>query len=128
MNSIKGPDDSTEYEIFGEMNPDSTVKVTKNILPKGKKLVISIDGYDAGPDTYFYIKNQEDIELSYSIQKRESETSEGYLVMEDGAVLSVPAGTNEGHTDLQFKLYTGEREYAGKYEGTVTFTATVENQ
>ena len=62
--------------------------------------------------------------LDYKIEKPGAGSS---AVVVGGEVLNVPAGTNEADQALKFTLSTstGTAEIAGKYTGTVTFTADV---
>ena len=124
-------DDNTNYI----QNNDSKVMVTKNVLPFGKELVITAKG--SGADGAFKMESTAGTkgELNYKVRvskdgtyKTLGDESNGYSY----EVLAVPSGTNNGETLLQFVLstYLGGNttaEYADKYEGTVTFTATVED-
>lgn len=133
----KGGTNETDIGLYYVKNDDSKVKVTKNVIPYNKKLVITAKG--SGDNGAFKIKSVgEDTlkgELSYSVKvskdgtyKTLGDESNGYSY----EVLAVPSGTNEGEALLQFVLGTSlgggaTAEYADKYEGTVTFTATVED-
>lgn len=134
----KGGTNDTDIGLYYVKNDDSRVKVTKNVIPYDKKLVITAKG--SGDEGAFTIKSVgKDVlkgELSYSVKVSKDGT---YTTLGDELnggsyeVLAVPSGTNEGEALLQFVLGThlgGDTtaEYADKYEGTVTFTATVENQ
>lgn len=125
-------DDNTNYI----QNNDSKVMVTKNVLPFGKKLVITAKG--SGADGAFKMESTATNgggELNYKVRvskdgtyKTLGDESNGYSY----EVLAVPSGTNNGETLLQFVLstYLGGNttaEYADKYEGAVIFTATVED-
>ena len=96
----------------------NTVSVTKNIIPDGKTLKITVKG--SGDNGEFQIKNGSTV-LSYTIKDGDTEISTG------GDVLNVAAGTNVGSKDLTFTLSTTTKtaEVAGSYTGTVTYTAAI---
>lgn len=135
----KGGTNDTDIGSYYVKNDDSKVKVTKNVIPYNKKLVITAKG--SGDNGAFTIESVgEDTlkgELSYSVKVSKNGGS-SYDILGDESngdsyeVLAVPSGTNEGEALLQFVLGTylgggATAEYADKYEGTVTFTATVED-
>lgn len=95
------------------------VAVTKNVLHEGAKLEIKVKG--SGVGDAFTISNGGTEILSYAI----NDGSEKKEV--NSTIIEVPAGTNEGSKDLDFKLSTtGKKaEIAGSYEGRVTYTATI---
>lgn len=96
----------------------NTVSVTKNIIPDGTKLQITVAG--SGTDGAFEIKNGS-TPLTYTVKKGDNGISSG------GSVLDVSAGTNAADAALTFTLSTTTKgaEVAGDYKGTVTYTATV---
>lgn len=95
------------------------VSVTKNVLHEGAKLEIKVKG--SGTDNAFTISNGKTEVLSYAINDGNTDLAV------DGTVIEVPAGTNEGSKDLNFKLTTtGKKaEIAGNYNGTVSYTANI---
>lgn len=114
-------------------NDDSKVTVTKNVIPYGKKLVITAKG--SGTDGAFTIESiGEEVlkrKLNYSVGVLEGSTYEKLNDDNGYEVLEVLSGINDGEALLQFTLntYAGSNttaEYADKYAGTVIFTATVE--
>ena len=96
----------------------NTVSVTKNIIPDGKNLNITVAG--SGANGEFQIENGNTV-LSYTIKDGDTEISKG------GVVLNVAAGTNTDSKDLTFTLSTTTEtaEVAGSYTGTVTYTASI---
>lgn len=97
----------------------NTVSVSKNIIPDGKTLKITVKG--SGENGEYQIKNGNTI-LNYTIKTDSTEIATG------GNVLSVAAGTNADSKALTFTLTTGKgtAEVAGNYTGTVTYTASIE--
>ena len=95
------------------------VAVTENVLHEGAKLHITVRG--SGTDGAFSITNGKTEVLSYAINNG----AEDLAI--DGTVLDVPAGTNVGDKDLEFKLSTTTKaaEVAGSYTGTVSYTAAI---
>lgn len=98
------------------------VSVTKNVLAEGNKLHIVVKG--SGTSDAFTINNGKSEVLSYAINDGAADLAVG------GTVLDVEAGTNTGEKALKFTLSTAKRaaEIAGKYSGTVTYTASVVSQ
>lgn len=103
----------------------AVLKVTKNVIPDGTALCITIAG---GENNAFQIKNGKTT-LNYTVSTLG--TNDIYTpVTSGGKVLTVPAGTNTANQDLCFTLSTakGENnvaEVAGSYTGTAVFTAQV---
>lgn len=97
---------------------NNIVSVSKNIIPDGKTLKITVKG--SGTDGAYEIKNG-NTTLNYKIKVGESEIATG------GDVMNVGAGTNSASKDLTFVLTTGNgtAEVAGSYTGTVTYTASI---
>lgn len=135
----KGGTNDTDIGLYYVENDDSKVKVTKNVIPYNKKLVITAKG--SGDNGAFTIKSVGEDTLKGKLSYRVKVSKNGgssYDILGDESngdsyeVLAVPSGTNEGEALLQFVLSTylgggATAEYADKYEGTVTFTATVED-
>lgn len=67
--------------------------------------------------------------VNTSVEKTGNKVSVSKNVIPDGKKLNIAAGTNTGSKDLTFTLKTGNgtAEVAGKYSGTVTYTASVVN-
>lgn len=98
---------------------NNSISVTKNIIPDGTKLQITVNG--SGTDNAFTISNG-DTDLDYTVAK----TGETAISSGD-TVLELEAGTNTGAQSLTFTLNTGsaEAEVAGTYTGEVTYTAAI---
>lgn len=109
-----------------EVTDGNKVSVTKNVIAEGKKLRITAKGSGAG--NAFTVQNGEAGKqiLSYTITRN----SDSQQVAVEGKVLDVASGTDKGSETLIFKLTTKSEgsEVAGKYEGTVTYTAAVVDQ
>ena len=97
---------------------ENAVKVTKNVIPDGTALSISVAG--SGEQGAFVIKNG-NTALTYTVWDSENN------IEAKNVVLTVAAGTNTGSKNLTYRLTTGtgSAEVAGTYEGTVTYTASV---
>ena len=110
-----------------------TVAVTRNIIPDGKKLRITIDAYSCDAlgtkktDNVFQVANGNS-QLAYTVNNGTADLAIG------GTVLDVAAGTNTGSQALTFTLDTSKlagaasnlaAEVAGDYHGKVVYTATV---
>lgn len=114
----KGVNATSKVEMKGE----DTVKVTRNVIPDGRNLHITI----AGKEGAFQIKNG-NTTLSYTVSKVGTDGISSTPVNSGDEVLTVPAGTNAASQDLGFVLSTstGTAEVAGYYTGTAVFTAQV---
>lgn len=114
------------------------VCVTKNVIPSGKTLKISIDTAASGV-TYettgtnankFYVENDEDVKLYFTINLPYS-GSIGNKILDstNSEVLKVGSGTNTGSESLTFTLSTAvdvfDAERAGTYNGKVAFKSEV---
>lgn len=102
----------------------AVLKVTKNVIPDGTELRITI----AGKDGAFQIANG-NTTLNYTVSTLGTDDNSTTVTSGD-KVLTVPAGTNTANQDLCFTLSTakGENnvaEVAGSYTGTAVFTAQV---
>ena len=117
----KGVNSTSVVEASSEYGNAQKVKVTKNVIGDGNILSISASG--SGVDGAFSVKNGSTT-LNYKLEKPGAIATE---VVPGGEVLGVPAGVNEEEQSLRFTLSTstGTAEIAGKYTGTVTFTADV---
>lgn len=120
----------SKTDISGNADEEGKVEVTQNIIPEGKKLVITAKGN--GTENAFTIKNKLSSdpdtfgteELTYEVKVGTNETP----LKKDGMVLEVPAGTNQKSVNLAFTLHTTDQrtaEIAGSYEGTMTYTAAI---
>lgn len=120
-------------EAIGKEDTASVIKVDKNVIPSGTKLVVTAEGSGDPDDNgkrMFTMANAQGDELSYAIDASGTRLGIGSGTYE---VLSLEAGENTKSVDLTFSMVTtgGHRngaEFAGEYKGTVTFTATVENK
>lgn len=112
-------------EVKGTSSDGNKVEVTKNVIPNGKKLKITVAG--SGDSNAFTIKNNDGVTLDYTVNNGDTGASD---LIPGGEVLSVAAGTNNGEKTMVFTLTTGAgtAEVAGSYSGTVTYTAEVVNQ
>lgn len=117
----KGVKKTSVVEATADSGNAQKVMVTRNVIADGKALQITATG--SGENGNFSIKNGSTV-LNYKIEKPGNPASE---ITPGGEVMSVPAGINEGDQPLFFTLSTstGTAEIAGKYTGTVTFTADV---
>ena len=117
----KGVGATSVVEAKADSGVAQKVKVTKNVIRDGSMLQITAVG--SGANGAFSVKNGSTV-LSYKMEKPGSPSKE---VAVGGDVLSVPSGTNEGEQPLTFTLSTsnGTAEIAGKYTGSVTFTADI---
>ena len=109
------------------------VIVTKNVIG-GKFLKITLE--PAGSSTDFSVKNDEGVELKYTVTLTDTTIGSkvntpnrkiGTIVTEK-TILAVPAGTNTAEAKLKFELSTattGTSEKAGTYTGNVQFTASI---
>ncbi len=115
----KGVNQTSSVTADADTGDTQKVQVTKNIIPDGETLRITM----AGTGGAFEIKNGETT-LTYTVTKNDTAKT---AIASGGEVLSVAAGTNTGDQDLIFTLKTGTgtAEVAGKYEGTITYTAAV---
>ena len=104
------------------MHGEDAVKVTRNVIPDGQNLHITI----AGKEGAFQIKNG-NTTLSYTVSKVGTDGISSTPVNSGDEVLTVPAGTNAASQNLGFVLSTstGTAEVAGYYIGTAVFTAQV---
>ena len=117
----KGVGATSVVEAKSDSGAVQKVKVTRNVIPDGSSLQITAVG--SGNNGALSVKNGSTV-LGYKMEKPGSPSRE---VAIGGEVLSVPAGTNEGEQPLTFTLSTsnGTAEIAGKYTGSVTFTANI---
>ena len=117
----KGVGATSVVEANADSGNQQKVKVTKNVIGDGKQLQITAAG--SGDNGAFSIKSGATT-LNYKVEKPGSDSP---TVVVGGNVLSVPAGTNEASQTLKFTLSTsnGTAEIAGKYTGSVTFTADI---
>lgn len=106
-----------------EVTSDNPVKVTKNIIPEGQMLKITVEG--SGTDKEFTIDNGKTETLKYDVNNGEENN-----LTTGGTVLTVNAGTNVASKNMKFTLHTTSKaaEVAGTYDGTVTYTASIVNQ
>lgn len=137
---------SYEWTIHSEVDLGTTstskndleVKVTKNVIPEGKVLKITVAGQ--GTNGAFEIKNQVPdgggtkdgkITRTYTVKSDEGEsgkTSNKTNVEAKGTVMVVPSATNEKTAKLDFELVDNTATVtatAGSYKGTVTYTADI---
>lgn len=109
-----------------------TVSVTKNVIPDGKKLEITVRGNGGGnqtedlQDKSFKVANGS-TKLNYTVTKGEES------IAIEGKVLDVPAGKATDSTTLTFNLTTNsgeenESQVAGHYSGKLIYTASIVNQ
>lgn len=128
--------DTNKKITNGDGSSSNEVKVSKNTIPTGKKLVIKVQGNGGGnttdtssiTDKSFKIKDKNSTAtLSYTVT---SSVKSG-KVTTGNEVLSVDAGTAEGNTYMTFVLDTvaaNSSEFAGSYEGKLIYTASIEDQ
>lgn len=118
--SDKGAGTTSQVEANADSGATQKVKVTKNVIPVGKKLTIA-----AGSSNDFKIKSGA-TELSYDVKAGSNP------IVADSEILSLNAGINTADQALTFTLHTvsgaNAAEQAGKYEGTMTFASSVDAQ
>ena len=91
------------------------IEVENVVVEKGKQVEVALTEAND-----FKVATTEGAELTYTVKNGETEVAEG------DTVLAVnPADGTAGETTLSFVAPT-TIQYAGKYEGTVTFTVAVE--
>lgn len=98
---------------------DSAIKVTRNIIPDGTKLSITLaEGND-------YQVHNGNTALSYEVFN--ASDASGTAMAPKAEVMKVVAGTNTGSTPLTFKLKTSTTtsEVAGDYTGTIGYVASI---
>lgn len=131
----------TEDETaFTYKDKDSVVKVTKNVIPEGKELVITAKGYYGADNekTGFKVATPEGATLTYKVMYGGMIGLDLPYVENDSdavGIMKVAAGTNSSEMNLFFQLTTQAQnkkgnasEIAGKYTGTLTYTAAVKDQ
>lgn len=103
------------------VTPDNPVEVTKNIIPEGKMLKITVAG--SGTDNAFTIDNGNTEKLEYDVNNGKDLTI-------GETVLTVNAGTNAASKNMKFTLHTTgkDAEVAGTYSGNVKYTASIVDQ
>lgn len=119
--------DKTEVEANAETGETQKVKVTKNVIPNGKKLQITVDSettQTVASGKKFAIKTNEDAYLTYVIKKGTDYNDE---IAVGGEVISVNSGIEQADTALKFVLTRDSganvSEKAGTYTGVAKFTA-----
>lgn len=112
--------DKAGTESTVNKDADNGVKITKNIIPDGKKLSIKID-----PKQEFTIANG-NTKLNYKVYNANAAT--GNELTKGAEVVSADAGTNTASTAMTFVLSTNTTEVAGNYTGTITYTASIEEK
>lgn len=124
---------NNQYITNGDGSSTNKVEVTKNVIPTGKNLVITVAGNGGLEGTTagdFKIKTSDNAELDYTVTSsaQKGENNATGEVSTNGTVLVVAAGTNTGETYMTFKLdtTTKDSEYAGSYTGRLIYTAKVQ--
>ena len=128
--------DTNKKITNGDGSSSNEVKVTKNTIPTGKKLVIKVQGNGGGDTT----DTSTITDKSFTIKDKSSTATLSYTVTSSfkngevatgNEVLSVNAGTAQGSTHMTFVLDTvaaNSSEFAGSYEGKLIYTASIEPQ
>lgn len=125
--------DTAEVVADSEVGNTQKVKVTKNIIPNGKKLKITVDSQttkEVRGRARFAIKTSDDAYLVYAIKKGAGYTEE---IPVNGEVMKVESGKKTADTPLKFFLTKDTAngadenvsEKAGTYTGVAVFTAQV---
>ena len=92
----------------------ATISAENVVVPKGKQVEVALTDANG-----FTVATPQGASLTYTVKNGEAEVAEG------DTVLAVnPDNGKTGETTLSFVAPT-EIQYAGKYEGTVTFTIAV---
>lgn len=116
---IKFTADSDSVTTSGTTGATQDVQVTKNVIPNGKNLVISVTNTD------FKIATTDGASLNYKVSVKGTDGQFTELKNGNLNVLSVAAGTNTGSATLKFDLTKDSVEKAGNYSGTVSYSAAV---
>lgn len=104
----------------------NVIRVTKNVIPEGKKLSITVKGDgDNGAFTIRSEKGTGKVSLTYTLL-----SSVISHIPNPKEVLSVEAGVNEKTTEMSFQLLNfpsegQSAEIAGNYEGKIIYTASI---
>ena len=125
--------DGTNTPSTGTDGTAPKVIVTKNVI-SGKFLKITLE--PAGGSTDFSVKNDEGVELKYTVTLTDTTIGSDVKTLNrkigttgtEKTILAVPAGTNTAEAKLKFELSTattGTSEKAGTYTGNVQFTASI---
>lgn len=125
--------DGTNTPSTGDDGTAPKVIVTKNVI-SGKFLKITLE--PAGSSTDFSVKNDEGVELKYTVTLTDTTIGSDVKTPNrkigttgtEKTILAVPAGTNTAEAQLKFELSTQtgvSAEKAGTYTGTVQFTASI---
>lgn len=93
-----------------------TIEVSKNVIPEGAKLVISLD-----VDNNFTVTSDEGATRTYNITKG------GTIVNAGDTIMEVAAGTNNASQALNFAVESVSGKKAGTFKGTANFTAEVKD-
>ena len=103
-------------------NTENGVKVTKNVIPDGKNLNITVTSENA-----WKVKNGSTLR-PYTAKLVVDSTESQNALANGGTVLTVAAGTNTGAVGINFQLQamTGTSEVAGDYLDTLTYTASID--
>lgn len=111
--------DSKGINNTSTVTKDNAIKVTRNVIPDGKKLSITLKG-----DNDYKVHNG-NTALTYEVFN--AANASGAKLAPSAEVMSVNAGTNTGSTPLTFKLATtdGTAEVAGDYSGTIAYVASI---
>lgn len=97
------------------LGENAKIEVENVVVEKGKQVEVALTNAND-----FKAVTAEGAEITYTVKNGEAEVAEG------NTVLAVnPADGTTGETTLSFVAPT-TIQYAGKYEGTVTFTVAVE--
>lgn len=91
-----------------------TIEVSKNVIPEGAKLVISLD-----VDNNFTVTSDEGATRTYNITKG------GTIVNAGDTIMEVAAGTNNASQALNFAVESVSGKKAGTFKGTANFVANV---
>ena len=98
------------------LGENAKIEAENVVVEKGKQVEVALTN-----DNDFKVATPEGAELTYTVKNGEAEVAEG------NTVLAVnPADGTTGETTLSFVAPT-TIQYAGKYEGTVTFTVAVKD-
>ena len=98
------------------LGENAKIEVENVVVKKGKQVEVALTNAND-----FKVATPEGAELTYTVKNGEAEVAEG------DTVLAVnPAYSTTGEITLSFVAPT-TIQYAGKYEGTVTFTVAVKD-
>ncbi|MGN0537126.1 MAG: hypothetical protein ACI4M3_04025 [Acutalibacteraceae bacterium] len=101
---------------------EATIKAENVVVAKGKQVVVKLTGA-SGTDNAFTVATTdgEGAEITYTVKNGST-----YVNIGDAVLTVNPESDSSGSSILKF-IAPNEVKYAGTYEGTVTFTVSVDD-